>query len=79
MIDKFWHECCVRRKNNTWSNEIGDVCVDILDVSAKFLGISYELINILIFIIIYPLLVLFLFWIIYLQRNKILILEDKVN
>ncbi len=35
MIDKFWHDCCVRRKNNTWSNEIGDVCVDILDEIIK--------------------------------------------
>ena len=66
-------------KFNNFINNFFYLCVDILDVSAKFLGISYELINILIFIIIYPLLVLFLFWIIYLQRNKILILEDIVN
>ena len=66
-------------KFNNFINNFFYLYFDILDVSAKFLGISYELINILIFIIIYPLLVLFLFWIIYLQRNKILILEDKVN
>ena len=66
-------------KYNNFINSLFYLCVDILNIMAKFLGISYELINILIFIIIYPLIVLFLFWIIYLQRNKILILEDKVN
>tara|TARA_A100001234_G_C12372488_1_gene278704 strand:- start:190 stop:396 length:207 start_codon:yes stop_codon:yes gene_type:complete len=64
-------------KYNNFINSLFYLCVDILNLMAKFLGISYELINILIFIIIYPLLLLFLFWIIYLQRKKIFILENK--
>ena len=64
-------------KYNNFINSLFYLCVDILDIMAKFLGISYELINILIFIIIYPLLLLFLFWIIYFQRKKISILENK--
>ena len=64
-------------KYNNFINSLFYLCVDILNIMAKFLGISYELINILIFIIIYPLLLLFLFWIIYLQRKKIFILENK--
>ena len=64
-------------KYNNFINSLFYLCVDILNIMAKFLGISYELINILIFIIIYPLLVLFLFWIIYFQRKKISILENK--
>ena len=64
-------------KYNNFINSLFYLCVDILNLMAKFLGISYELINILIFIIIYPLLLLFLFWIIYFQRKKIFILENK--
>ncbi len=64
-------------KYNNFINSLFYLCVDILNIMAKFLGISYELINILIFIIIYPLLLLFLFWIIYFQRKKIFILENK--
>ena len=66
-------------KYNNFINSLFYLCVDILNLMAKFLGISYELINILIFIIIYPLLLLFLFWIIYFQRKKIFILENKGN
>lgn len=64
-------------KYNNFINSLFYLCVDILNIMAKFLGVSYELINILIFIIIYPLLLLFLFWIIYFQRKKIFILENK--
>ena len=46
-------------------------CVDILASLAKATGTTYELINILIFIIAYPLFVLILLWIIYLQHKKI--------
>lgn len=46
-------------------------CVDILASLAKATGTTYELINILIFIIGYPLFVIILLWIIYLQRKKI--------
>ena len=47
------------------------LCVDILASLAKATGTTYELINILIFIIGYPLFVIILLWIIYLQRKKI--------
>lgn len=46
-------------------------CVDILASLAKATGTTYELINILIFIIGYPLFVIILLCIIYLQRKKI--------
>ncbi len=46
-------------------------CVDFLASLAKLTGTTYELINILIFIIGYPLFVLFLLFIIYRQKNKI--------
>ena len=46
-------------------------CVDILASLAKATGTTYELINILIFIIGYPLFVLILLWIIYWQHKKI--------
>ena len=46
-------------------------CVDFLASLAKLTGTTYELINILIFIIGYPLFVLFLLFIIYRQKSKI--------
>ena len=45
-------------------------CVNLLNEWAKFFGISYELINIIIFIIGYPLFVLLLLSIIWIQRKK---------
>ena len=47
------------------------LCVDFLVLLAKVTGTTYELINIIIFIIGYPLFVIFLFLIIYLQNKKI--------
>ena len=47
------------------------LCVDLLASLAKATGTTYELINILIFIIGYPLFVLILLWIIYWQYKKI--------
>ena len=47
------------------------VCVDILIWLAKVTGTTYEFINILIFIIGYPLFVVGLIIIIYLQNKKI--------
>ena len=47
------------------------LCVDILIWIAKITGTSYEFINILIFIIGYPLFVVGLIVIIYLQNKKI--------
>ena len=46
-------------------------CVDFLASLAELTGTSYELINILIFIIGYPLFVIILFGIIYWQYKKI--------
>ncbi len=46
-------------------------CVDFLASLATFFGTTYEWINIFIFIIGYPLFVLFLFLIIYYQNKKI--------
>ena len=46
-------------------------CVNFLAKLAAVFGTTYEWINILIFIIGYPLFVLFLFSIIYYQRKKI--------
>ena len=46
-------------------------CVDFLAKLAALFGTTYEWINILIFIIGYPLFVLFLFLIIYYQHKKI--------
>ena len=45
-------------------------CVDFLASLAELTGTSYELINILIFIIGYPLFVIILFGIIYWQNGK---------
>tara|TARA_A100001037_G_C15031159_1_gene580992 strand:- start:470 stop:652 length:183 start_codon:yes stop_codon:yes gene_type:complete len=47
------------------------LCVDILAWLAKITGTTYELINIIIFVIGYPLFVIFLLFIIYLQSKKI--------
>jgi hypothetical protein len=46
-------------------------CVDLLASLAKATGTTYELINIIIFIIGYPLFVLILIGIIYWQNKKI--------
>ena len=52
-------------------------CVDFLANLAKLTGTTYELINILIFIIGYPVFVLILFGIIYWQYKKILYLKKN--
>ncbi len=59
-------------------NQIFYWCVDLLSVWAKLLGISYELINILIFIIGYPLFVILLLAIILRLMYKIKVLK-KLN
>lgn len=53
------------------------LCVDILIWLAKATGTSYEFINILIFIIGYPLFVIVLIIIIYRQNKKINNLAEK--
>ena len=54
------------------------LCVDILIWLAKVTGTSYEFINILIFIIGYPLFVIVLIIIIYRQNKKINNLTEKI-
>ncbi len=59
-------------------NQIFYWCVELLSDWAKIIGISYELINIVIFIIGYPLFVLFLMIIIFRQRIKINKLKNNI-
>ena len=55
------------------------LCVDILVWLAELTGTTYELINILIFVIGYPLFVILLLIIIYLQYKKIKNIENKFD
>ncbi len=52
-------------------NKIFNYCETLLYDWAEIIGISYELLNIIIFVIGYPLLVLFLLTIVFRQRSKI--------
>ena len=52
-------------------NDVFNLCVDILIWLAKATGTTYELINILIFIIGYPLFVMTLFGVIYWEYKNI--------
>ena len=52
-------------------NKIFNYCETLLYDWADTIGISYELLNIIIFVIGYPLLVLFLLTIVFRQRSKI--------
>jgi len=61
-------------------NDIFNLCVDILIWLAKATGTTYELINILIFIIGYPLFVMTLLGVIYWQYKNIRKLKSiKLN
>ena len=60
-------------------NYIFYLCVDILVWLAKITGTSYEFINILIFIIGYPVFVVVLITIIYWQYKKIRELNKKIK
>ena len=53
------------------------LCVDILVWLAKVTGTTYEFVNILIFVIGYPVFVIILLWIIYLQYKTIKKLNAK--
>ena len=53
------------------------LCVDILVWLAEITGTTYELINIIIFVIGYPVLVILLLFIIYFQYKKIKKIENK--
>ena len=55
------------------------LCVDFLAWLAKVTGTTYELVNIVIFIIGYPLFVILLLLIIYWQNKKIKKLNKKFN
>ena len=59
-------------------NYIFYLCVDFLAWLAKLTGTTYELINIIIFIIGYPLFVILLMIIIFRQRNKINKLKNNI-
>ncbi len=52
-------------------NKIFNYCETLLYDWAEIIGISYELLNIIIFVTGYPLLVLFLLVIVFRQRSKI--------
>ena len=52
-------------------NKIFNYCETLLYDWAEIIGISYELLNIIIFVTGYPLLVLFLLTIVFRQRSKI--------
>ena len=53
-------------------NDFFNWCVLVLEIMAEYTGMSYELINILIFVILQPLLILIFFylWRKELQKNK---------
>ena len=51
-------------------SEFFNLCVLVLKIMAKYTGMSYELINILIFVILQPLLILFFFYLWRRERHK---------
>ena len=55
------------------------VCVDILVWLANLFGVSYELINIIIFIILYPLFLMFLFVLAIIQNKKLKHLKNIIK
>ncbi len=60
-------------------NVIFYVCVDSLVWLANLFSISYELINIIIFIILYPLFLIFLFVLVLVQNKKIKHLKNIIK
>ena len=55
------------------------LCVDILVWIAELTGTTYELVNIVIFVIGYPLFVILLLFIIYFQYKKVKKMENKFD
>ena len=55
------------------------LCVDILVWIAELTGTTYEFVNIIIFVIGYPLFVILLLFIIYFQYKKIKKMENKFD
>jgi Flp pilus assembly protein TadB len=60
-------------------NEIFDWCVWVLVVLAEWLGITYEEINVWIFVIIWPLLTIALIVLTFVQQRKIRRFEQQRN
>ena len=54
-------------------------CVLVLEIMAEHTGVSYELINILIFVILQPLLILIFFCLWRRERNKFKEISDFYN
>ena len=57
-------------------NEFFNWCVLVLETMAKHIGISYELINILIFVILQPLLILIFFFLWRREKQKFREISD---
>ena len=51
-------------------NDIFNWCVLVLEIMAEYTGMSYELINILIFVILQPLLIIIFFYLWIRERHK---------
>ena len=51
-------------------NDLFNQCVLVLEIMAEYTGMSYELINILIFVILQPLLILIFFYLWRRDRHK---------
>ena len=57
-------------------NDFFNWCVLVLEIMAEYIGISYELINILIFVILQPLLILIFFYLWRRERQKFREISD---
>ena len=57
-------------------NDFFNLCVLVLKIMADFTGMSYELINILIFVILQPLLILFFFYLWRREKHKFRKISD---
>ena len=57
-------------------NDFFNLCVLVLEIMAEYTGMSYELINILIFVILQPLLILIFFYLWRRERHKFREISD---
>ena len=57
-------------------NNFFNWCVLVLEIMAEYIGISYELINILIFVIFQPLLIIIFFYLWRRERHKFQEISD---
>ena len=57
-------------------NDFFNWCVLVLEIMANLMGMSYELINILIFVILQPLLILFFFYLWRREKHKLREISD---